>query len=88
MTSSCPIPLATVALALVSGCAAAAAPASSSSATAAAESDCSFRSATTCWSLAPRLSAVRSARKGPAPDQLQAPPQPVLASRADNLSSP
>jgi hypothetical protein len=31
---------------------------------------------------------VRSARKGPAPDQLQAPPQPVLASRADTLSSP
>ncbi len=87
MTSSCPIPLATVALALLSGCAAAAAPASSS-ATSAAESDCSFRSTTTCWTLAPRLPAVRSARKGPAPDQLQAPPQPVLASRADTLSSP
>ena len=87
MSSSPTIPLATVALALLSGCAAAAAPASSSSASA-TERDCSFRSATTCWTLAPRLPAARSARRDPVPHQIQEPPRPVLASSADTVSSP
>jgi hypothetical protein len=85
MTSSRPIPLVTVALTLLSGCAAAAAPASSSSATAAGADDCSFRSATTCWTLAPRVPAQHPAPGDSVPDQIQTPPRPVLASEADTV---
>ena len=84
MTSSRPIPLVTVTLALLSGCAAAAAPASSSSA-AEPERDCSFRSATTCWTLAPRIPTPRPAARDSVPDQLLTPPRPVLASEADTV---
>ncbi len=82
MTSSRPIPLVTVALTLLSGCAAVAAPASSSSA-AEPERDCSFRSATTCWTLAPRVPAQRPGPRDSVPDRIQTPPRPVLASEAD-----
>jgi hypothetical protein len=83
MTSSRPIPLVTVTLALLSGCAAAAVPTSSSSANSAPERDCSFRSATTCWTLAPRIPTPRPAARDSVPDQLLTPPRPVLASEAD-----
>ena len=83
MTSSRPIPLMTVALTLLSGCAAAATPVSSSLATAAGADDCSFRSATTCWTLAPRVPTPRPGPRDSVPDQIQTPPRPVLASEAD-----
>jgi len=88
MTSSRTIALATTVLTLLSGCAAAAAQGSSSSATPAGADDCSFRSATTCWTLAPRMPAPRAAPRDSVPDRLQAPPRPVLASTADTLSLP
>jgi hypothetical protein len=82
MPSSRPIPLVTVTLALLSGCAAAAAPASSSSA-AEPERECSFRSATTCWTLAPRVPARHPEARDSAPNRILTPPRPLLASEAD-----
>ena len=83
MTSSRTIALVATALTLLSGCAAAAAPVSSSSATPAGVDDCSFRSATTCWTLAPRVPGQRPRPRDSAPDQIETPPRPVLASEAD-----
>ena len=83
MTSSRTIALVATALTLLSGCAAAAAPVSSSSATAAGADDCSFRSATTCWTLAPRVPTPRGEPRDSVPDQIQTPSRPVLASEAD-----
>jgi len=60
---------------LLSGCAAAA---QSSSTTQEVESDCSFRSATTCWTLAGRFPPPR-----PEPRDDPEQPLPVLASGAD-----
>jgi hypothetical protein len=77
-----PIPLVTVALTLLSACAAAAAPVSSSTATG-PDRDCSFRSATTCWTLAPRVPARRPEARDSAPDRIMSPPRPVLAGVAD-----
>ena len=82
MPFSHPIPLVTVALTLLSACAAATAPVSSSSATG-PDRDCSFRSATTCWTLAPRVPAPRPEARDSAPDRIQTPPAPVLAGVAD-----
>ena len=83
MTSSRTIALVATALTLLSGCAAAAEPGSSSSATPAEADDCSFRSATTCWTLAPRVPVQRPGPRDSVPDQIQTPPRPVLASEAD-----
>jgi hypothetical protein len=77
-----PIPLVTVALTLLSACAAAAAPVASSSATG-PDRDCSFRSATTCWTLAPRIPARGPEARDSAPDRIMSPPRPVLAGVAD-----
>jgi hypothetical protein len=87
MTTSHTIPLTAIAV-LLSGCVAGVAPASSSSATLEDERDCSFRSATTCWTLAPRVPASRSAPRDSVPDQFLTPPRPVLAARADSTASP
>ncbi len=76
-----PSPL--IAIVLLSGCAAAATPVSSSSAIAAGVDDCSFRSATTCWTLAPRVPTPRPGPRDSVPDQIRTPPRPVLASEAD-----
>jgi hypothetical protein len=84
MTSSRPIPLVTVALALLSGCAAGGSPAASSSTTSAPERDCSFRSATTCWTLAPRVPEPGAEPRETVPDSFPMQPPPVLASRADS----
>ena len=82
------VPIAAIAAALLSACVAGV-PASSSSAPAPdPERDCSFRSATTCWTLAPRVPASRPAARDSAPDQLLTPPRPVLATRADSAASP
>jgi hypothetical protein len=82
MTASHPIPL--IAILLLSGCVAGVAGTSSSSATPDREDECSFSSATTCWTLAPRIPAPRDS----APDQLLTPRRPVLAARADSAVSP
>jgi hypothetical protein len=50
--------------------------------------DCSFRSATTCWTLAGRFSPARAAKPDSARKQLLEPPTPVLATRADSLPPP
>ena len=76
------------AIVLLSGCAAGAVGTSASSATPEREGDCSFRSATTCWTLAPRVPVSSPARRDSAPDQLLTPPRPGLAARADSAASP
>ena len=89
MTSLRPLALPTVALTLLAGCAAAAAPASSATSSPASERDrdCSFRSATTCWTLAPRVPERRAEASPTAPDSITVQPAPVLASRADSAVS-
>jgi hypothetical protein len=64
---------------LLSGCAAASPTAGGS----APEPDCSFRSVTTCWTLAGRFPFRQAPAR--APEELRAPPPPVLASAADSL---
>lgn len=66
---------------LLSGCAMATATAGR----AAPEPACSFRSATTCWTLAGRF--PRREAPPPPPDSLRAPPQSVLASAGDTVHS-
>ena len=88
MTTPHPIPLTAIAAVLLSGCAAGMPQTSSSSAMSERERDCSFRSATTCWTLAPRVPASRAAPRDSVPDQLLTPPRPVLAARADSAASP
>jgi hypothetical protein len=70
-----PVPRAVVGVLLLSGCAAAT---QSSSTTERAEEDCSFRSATTCWTLAGRFPPPRAEPRDD-PEQTL----PVLASGAD-----
>lgn len=70
-----PVPRAVLGVALLSGCAAAT---QSSSTTERGEEDCSFRSATTCWTLAGRFPPPRPETRDD-PDQ----PLPALASGAD-----
>jgi len=86
MTTSHPTLL--IAIVLLSGCAAGVAGTSASSATREPEGDCSFRSATTCWTLAPRVPVSSATPRDSAPDQLLRPPRPVLAARADSAASP
>ena len=81
-----PSPL--IAIVLLSGCAAGAAGTSSASPAPEREDECSFSSATTCWTLAPRVPVSRPAPRDSAPDQLLTPPRPVLAARADSSASP
>jgi hypothetical protein len=83
MTSS---PL--IAIVLLSGCIAGVAGTPSSSAAPEREDECSFSSATTCWTLAPRIPVARPAPRDSAPDQLLTPPRPVLAAKADSTASP
>jgi hypothetical protein len=68
-----------VGIGVLSGCAAA----SSTAAGRAPEPACSFRSVTTCWTLAGRF-PIRQA-PAPAPQELRSPPQAVLASAADSI---
>jgi hypothetical protein len=68
--------------ALLCGCAATTQSASSSPRTA---PDCSFRSATTCWTLAGRFPPPRVAQPDSAPKELLEPPAVILATRADSL---
>ncbi|HKU60319.1 MAG TPA: hypothetical protein VJQ44_03810 [Gemmatimonadales bacterium] len=88
MSASRPIPATTLAALLLTGCAAGVAPASRSSAGPGPDSDCSFRAATTCWTLAPRIPAAGAAPRDSSPDQLLTPPRPVLAAKADSAATP
>ena len=64
---------------LGSGCAAAAA----SAARTPAEPACSFRAATTCWTVGARFPTRQAA---PPLEELRAPPPPILASASDSTS--
>ena len=72
-----------VGVALLSGCGAANAAAMRP----APEAECSFRSATTCWTLAGRFPAERGSPPAPSPEELRAPPRAVLASTADSAAA-
>jgi hypothetical protein len=72
-----------VVVALLSGCGAANAAAVRTT----PEADCSFRSGTTCWTLAGRFPARRDSAPAPTPRELRAPPRPVLASTADSSAA-
>jgi hypothetical protein len=69
--------------ALVCGCAATTQSASRAPRT---EPDCSFRSATTCWTLAGRFPPARAAKPDSVRKKLLEPAAAVLASRADSLT--
>lgn len=71
-------------LTLLCGCAAMA---QSSSATPRGEPDCSFRSATTCWTVAGRFPAQRPERGDSLPDEVQSRPATILASGADTAAA-
>jgi hypothetical protein len=71
-----------VGVALLSGCGAANAAAMRP----APEADCSFRSVTTCWTLAGRFPDQQSSPPAPSPEELRAPPRAVLASTADSAA--
>jgi hypothetical protein len=70
-------------VALLSGCGAANAAAVRTT----PEADCSFRSGTTCWTLAGRFPAGRSSAPAPTPRELRAPPRTVLANAADSAAA-
>jgi hypothetical protein len=65
---------------LLCGCAAATQSSSTGQGT---EPDCSFRSATTCWTLRDRFPQRPPEPAAPTPDELPKRPPVVLASRAD-----
>ena len=75
-----PTPLALLGVALLGGCAAA----QSSSAGPRLEPDCSFRSASTCWTVAGRF-PPRTPKPAPArPDEIRDPAPTAVASKADS----
>lgn len=54
----------------------------------AAEPDCSFRAATSCWTLGPRFPSPRAERSDSQPGRILRPPPAVLASKADSGRGP
>jgi len=50
----------------------------------ATEPDCSFRAATSCWTLAPRFARARVEPADSQPGEILSPPAAVLASDADS----
>jgi hypothetical protein len=81
MMGSVPILPAILGTVLLCGCAAAS---QSSPASQGVEPDCSFRSATTCWTLAGRFPPPRAQAGDPPPGDVLKQRPPVLASRADS----
>jgi hypothetical protein len=75
-----PTPVALLGIALLGGCAAA----QSSSAAPRLEPDCSFRSASTCWTVAGRFPARRPKSAPSKPDELRDPSPTAVASKADS----
>jgi hypothetical protein len=74
------LPVALV-IGLVYGCAATA---RSPSAARTTEPDCSFRAATSCWTVAGRFPPRRAEPTDSQPREIMKPPPAVLASRADS----
>jgi hypothetical protein len=75
-----PTPLALLGIALLFGCAAA----QSSTAAPRLEPDCSFRSASTCWTLAGRFPPRRLKSATPKPDEIRDLSPTVVASKPDS----
>jgi len=73
-----------VALGLLCGCA----PTAQQTWPAQAEPDCSFRAATSCWTLGPRFPSARVERSDSQPGRILRPPPAVLASAADSARGP
>jgi hypothetical protein len=67
----------------LSGCAAAS---QSISAERGVEPDCSFRSASTCWTLAGRFPPPRPETGEPSPSEIPEPSPTILANRPDSAS--
>ncbi|HEY7635585.1 MAG TPA: hypothetical protein VH763_08580 [Gemmatimonadales bacterium] len=82
MAPSASLTVRLVGLALLCGCAPAT---QSASSMAPHEPDCSFRSATTCWTFGGRFPSARSAEPDSDRKELLAPPTPLLAARTDSL---
>ena len=74
-------PLALLSLVLLCGCATAA---RSSSAASRPEPDCSFRSPSTCWTVAGRFPPRVAKSAPPKPDEIRNPSPVTLASTADS----
>jgi hypothetical protein len=75
-----PTPLALLGIVLLGGCAAA----QSSSAAPRLEPDCSFLSASTCWTVAGRFPPRRPKAAPPKPDEIRGPAPAAVASKADS----
>ena len=75
-----PTPLALLGIVLLGGCAAA----QSSSAAPRLEPDCSFRSASTCWTVAGRFPPRRPKSGSPKGDEIRDPSPTAVASNADS----
>lgn len=71
-------------IALVYGCAAATAQPSSTAPTPRLEPDCSFRSASTCWTVAGRFPSWLPESAVPKPDDIRDPSPITVANRADS----
>ena len=76
-----PTPLVLLGIALLCGCAAAT---QSSSAAPRLEPDCSFRSASTCWTVAGRFPPRLPKAAAPKPDEIRGPSPITVASTADS----
>jgi hypothetical protein len=85
MMRQVPIPPALLSMVLLYGCAGAARHASPARA---AEPDCSFRSASTCWTLAGRFPPRHPEPGYPEPLKVLERPPSVLASGADSTAGP
>ena len=79
-----PTPLALLGIALLGGCAAA----QSSSAAPRLEPDCSFRAASTCWTVAGRFPPRRPKSAPPKGDEIRDPSPTAVASKADSARGP
>jgi hypothetical protein len=75
-----PTPLALLSIALLYGCAAAT---QKSSAAPRLEPDCSFRSPSTCWTMAGRFPPRLPKSAAPKPDDIRDPPPITVARKAD-----
>jgi hypothetical protein len=76
-----PTPLPLLAIALLCGCTAAT---QSASTAPRLEPDCSFRSASTCWTVAGRFPPRTPKSAAPKPDEIRDLPPTVIASKADS----
>jgi len=83
MSRRASIPLATLCVSLLCGCAATA---RSAAVVPEDDPDCSFHSATTCWTMAGRFPTPRPAAADSLPDDLGRQPPAVLARGADSAA--